>query len=348
MSERNDLLESVAGMIRTYRQGELPEPTPEHVDRWLQQFTKDQQLPFLREFNHVLDKTFFTQENIKSFLQHLAKNEKLSGTDSAKYWANANFLAIQQNGHSQNEMLKLFGDCLKEQYGLKLSNCGTTSGDYIYLDDVMFSGNRVGNDLERWINETAPESAKVHVIVAAMHSGGHFLVQRKLKTVIAESSKHIDIQYWRSMEIENRKAYKDSSEVLWPTSVPDVPEVNEYMALPSKYPFEPRQAGAKVELFSSEEGRQVLESEFLIAGAKIRALSENPKPSLRPLGYSSFGLGFGAMIVTYRNCPNNCPLAMWWGDPTETSGALHWYPLLQRDGYSSAKNVFYEFKDLTL
>lgn len=64
-----------------------------------------------------------------------------------------------------------------------------------------------------------------------------------------------------------------------------------------------------------------------------------------PLSFSPFGVGFGSMIATYRNCPNNCPLSMWWGDPEATSGALHWYPLLQREGYSSARNVF---DDLTL
>ena len=34
MSERDDLLVSVASEIKTYRKGELPEPTLEHVDRW--------------------------------------------------------------------------------------------------------------------------------------------------------------------------------------------------------------------------------------------------------------------------------------------------------------------------
>ena len=42
MSERDDLLVSVANEIKTYRKGELPEPTPEHVDRWLRQFTPAQ------------------------------------------------------------------------------------------------------------------------------------------------------------------------------------------------------------------------------------------------------------------------------------------------------------------
>ena len=47
------------------------------------------------------------------------------------------------------------------------------------------------------------------------------------------------------------------------------------------------------------------------------------KESARPLGFSLLKtLGFGATVVTHRNCPNNCPLALWAGDP--------WYPLFRR------------------
>lgn len=346
MSERDDLLASVASEIRTYRKGDLPEPTPEHVDRWLHQFTPAQQLPFLREFDHVIKQTFITRKNAKDFLRHLVTNQKLAGDDPTAYWSSANFLSIQQNGQSQKEMLKLFSKCLEDECGLDLDDCGEDGGDFIYLDDVMFSGNRVGNDLEPWIVNDAPQSAKVHVIVAAWHTLGQFLVERKLDGVIAKSGKKIAIKYWRALTVENQKAHKNISGVLWPTAAPNVAEVQAYMALPSKFPFEPRQPSAKPnEPFSSEAGRQVLESELLIAGAKIRAMSENPKPSMRPLGFSPFGVGFGSMIVTYRNCPNNCPLAMWWGDPEATSGALHWYPLLPREGYSSLRNIF---DDLTL
>ena len=341
MSERDDLLVSVASEIRTYRKGDLLEPTPELVDRWLHQFTPTQQLPFLREFDHVIKQTFITRKSAKDFLRQLVTNQKLAGSDPSAYWSSANFLSIQQNGQSQKEMLKLFSKCLEDEVGLDVDDCGEEGGDFIYLDDVMFSGNRVGNDLEPWIVNDAPQSATVHVIVAAYHTLGQFLVERRLNGVIAKSGKKIAIKYWRALTVENQKAHKNSSGVLWPTAAPNVAEVQAYMALPSKFPFDPRQPSAKpIEPFSSEAGRQVLESEFLIAGAKIRAMSENPKQSMRPLGFSPFGVGFGSMIVTYRNCPNNCPLALWWGDPEATSGALHWYPLLQREGYSSARNIF--------
>jgi len=335
MSERDDLLISVANEIKTYRKGDLPEPTPDHVDRWLKQFTKDQQLPFLREFEHVIKQTFFTRKNVKDFLRQVLVSKKLAGSDPKAFWSSANILDIQQHGQSQSAMLRLFEGLLADEYGLELEDCGQDGGDFVYLDDVMFSGNRVGNDLEPWIRKEAPKSARVHVIVAVLHSGGSYLVDNKLKNVADEAGKTIKIKHWRSLEIENRKYYKNSSGVLWPTGVPDVDAVEAYMALPTKYPFEPREPSKEgIVPFSSEAGRQVLEREFLIAGAKIRAKSEKPKPSMRPLGFSAFGVGFGATIATYRNCPNNCPLAMWWGDPDATSGALHWYPLLQRETYA--------------
>ena len=58
MSERRDLLVSIANEIKTYRKGEIDQPTPEHVDRWASQFTPANQIAFLREFNHVIKQTF--------------------------------------------------------------------------------------------------------------------------------------------------------------------------------------------------------------------------------------------------------------------------------------------------
>jgi hypothetical protein len=74
---------------------------------------------------------------------------------------------------------------------------------------------------------------------------------------------------------------------------------------------------------------------MVLAGVRIRSFSQNPSAALRPLGFGHFGLGFGSTIVTFRNCPNNAPLALWWGDPK--ASAAHpfnkWYPLFQRKTY---------------
>jgi hypothetical protein len=334
MSERSDLLKSIAGTIKDYRNGEIAEPTPEHVDRWVKQFSEAVQIPLLRELDHVLKQTYQTKAWVSSFLSDLVKNKNLAGADPCAFWSKANFLRIQQDGHSQEEMLELFDESLREQCGINVADCGKTGGDYICIDDVIFSGNRVGNDLTAWIEKDAPAKATVHVVVAAMHTLGEYFLDKRLKKVVAESGKKIEIRYWRAKNIENRKHYKDDSEVLWPTAVPDDPVVKAYLKQPHKFPLDPRKAGGKLGPFSSEEGRQLLERELSIAGVKIRELSQNPRDILRPLGFSPFGLGFGSMIATFRNCPNNCPLALWWGDPEAASGPFQWYPLLPRKTYA--------------
>lgn len=90
--------------------------------------------------------------------------------------------------------------------------------------------------------------------------------------------------------------------------------------------------------FTSQNNRKILEKEFLLAGLKIRTYSSNPSRALKPLGFSPFeGFGFGAMVFTYRNCPNNCPLALWWGNPKaeKTHPFSKWYPLMERKTYEN-------------
>ena len=277
MTERSDLLASIANTIRDYRAGEIAQPTPEHVDRWVKQFDTAVQLPMLRELDHVFKKTYVNKETVTGFLKGLVKNKKLAEGDPCTFWTGVHFLSIQQNGHSQKEMLEIFDAALHSQCGIRVKDCGKEGGAYIYLDDVMFSGNRVGNDLAKWIEEQAPANVTVHVVVTAIHASGEYLVGKRIKQTIVDSGKKIDICYWRALNIENRKYYKNDSEVLWPCEVPDDELVKQYLAKPHKFPFEPRKPGGKLGPFSSEEGRQLLERELLVAGVKIRSLSENRK-----------------------------------------------------------------------
>jgi hypothetical protein len=347
MNERNQLLATVATTIQTYRQGELPQPTPAHVDRWVSQFTAADQLPFLHEFSHVLKQTFLTEQTVRNFLSNLVKNEALAGKDYKAFWKRANFLRIQQAGQSQKEMVKLFSETLQQQCGLKLADCGAENGDFIYLDDVLFTGGRVATDLQAWISAKAPAKAVVHVILMAFHTSGHYYIaSNRLRKAIAASGKKIEIKFWRLLELENQKIRKDSSSVLWPAAIPADTNVKAYVDSEKKYPLILRTAGGALGMFSSEAGRQLLEREFLIAGVKIRSMTQSPKDFIRPLGFGNFGVGFGALIATYRNCPNNCPLAIWWGDSEATSGALNWFPLMPRKTYSAPENLFGSLDDV--
>ncbi|WP_423841980.1 phosphoribosyltransferase-like protein [Aeromonas veronii] len=75
---------------------------------------------------------------------------------------------------------------------------------------------------------------------------------------------------------------------------------------------------------------------MLKAGSKIIGYCQNPSRVMKPLGFSVFdGYGFGSVVFTYNNCPNNNPLAFWWGNPEANlySPLRRWYPLMRRRTY---------------
>jgi len=77
-------------------------------------------------------------------------------------------------------------------------------------------------------------------------------------------------------------------------------------------------------------------------GAYIVSLPQSPDPTMRPMGYQVFdSLGFGALVFTYRNIANNCPLVLWWGNPEMPAGHpfSRWYPLFPRRTYEEAHGV---------
>ncbi len=344
MSERDSLLKSIADTIHDYRAGEIPMATYRHVAKWISQFEEDVQIPLLKEIDHVFKQTYFDKDLVSDIFNNRVKNEKITGEEPRAFWRSANFLRIQQGGHSQEELLILFGESLKKQLGVEIDNCGKKGGPFIYLDDVLFSGSRIGNDISLWLQQDAPEEATVHIFVFAVHTLGEWQMMERIKKEATVAGKRIDFQLWRSVTFENRKYDRNISEVLWPVELPDDEALKKYCEEEKRFPFEPRIPGRKLtnEIFSSEEGRQLLEREFLLAGIRIRNLCKNPAKVMRPLGFSNFGLGFGSMIFTYRNCPNNCPLALWWGDSEASSSSPlgQWYPLLPRKTYSQDTNFW--------
>jgi hypothetical protein len=324
MSERQDLLASIAHTIQDYRDGSLPKPITDHVERWVQQFDADVQLPILREVDHVLKNTYFSKEAVSKFIRTAIRTAKLTGPNPKDFWRSANFLDIQGGGDSQTDMLALFSEVLREEFGIGIEDCGQGNDVFIYLDDGIFTGNRVRRDLEAWVRDLAPAQATVHVICIALHSGGQYYANGRIQTAVRAAGKKVDITWWRAIELEDRKTYGATADVLRPTVIPDDQAVRDYVAgmqyQPTlRAPGSPGAAG----LFSSDAAKILLEQEFLKAGVRIRQMCPNLGATQRPLGHMTLEtLGFGSLIVTYRNCPNNAPLAFWVDAP--------WYPLFPR------------------
>lgn len=336
MSERQALLVSLANTVQDYRDGALPRPIADHIECWVQQFDADVQLPVLREVDHVLKSTYFSKAKVSEFIRDAVRTDKLTGANPKRFWQSANFLDIQGGGDSQTEMLALFSEILREEFGVGIEECGQGNEVFIYLDDGVFTGNRVRRDLERWVLDLAPAQATVHVICIALHRGGQYYANGRVQTVVTAAGKNVDIIWWRAIELEDRRTYSASADVLRPTVIPDDQAVQDYVAgmqhPPTlRAPGSPGAAG----LFSSDAAKTLLEQEFLKAGVRIRQLCTNLGATQRPLGHMTLEtLGFGSLIVTYRNCPNNAPLAFWVDAP--------WYPLFPRttNTQTAARRMF--------
>ena len=338
MSERTNLVQSIVAITADYRSAEGEMPTADRVDKWVNQFDAAVQLPILREIDHALKKTYFSRGRVESFLRGLLGTEKLVGSDPCAFWKNVRFLNIQGGGNSQHEMLGLFDKLLKKKCRFGTDACGETPSCYLYLDDAIFTGNRVRGDLEKWIRGDAPKDAKLHVVTIALHSGGQYYAKGRIAGVAKQVGKNININWWRSIELEDRKSETDSSDVLRPTAIPEDPLVKKYVDAMGHKPHlrKGTSVGGK-EVFSSDAGRQVLEQEFLKAGVKIREQSPRLGDTQRPLGHMTLEtLGFGSLIVTFRNCPNNAPLALWAGGP--------WVPLFPRA--SNSETSFKRFMEM--
>jgi hypothetical protein len=324
MTKRNKLLESIAKTIADYREGEISPPTPDHVDTWIRQFDDDAQVPMLAELNHVLGETYISRPQVREFLSALVKNKNFAGENPRTFWRKASFLNIQEGGNSQQEMLAMFDEVLQRECDLTIAKCGKDAETFIYIDDGIFTGNRVRNDLTNWIQSSAPQQAEVRIVVIALHRGGEYYAGTGLKKAAEQTGKKIEIGWWRCVSIEDRKTYINSSDVLRPACLPEDERTKAY-ARSLRYPPVLRKPGSIGEnkFFSSEEGRNLLEQELLKAGVSIRDQCPYLTVYQRPLGNMILEtLGFGTLIVTFRNCPNNCPLALWAGDP--------WYPLFPR------------------
>lgn len=331
MTAIETLAENLSIKIADYRDGEIEKPTRTSVGLWVSQFPEAVRVQLLSEIIHILDNYYITKANFVSFLEALLTNPELSGQDPANFWRSVTVLDIQKDGHSQKDMNDIFAGLLAAKYGAPSKPSEKT---YVYLDDVLFTGSRAGNDLESWIKDSAPASADVHVIFIGTHAFGSWKLGERLKGAAVKAGKKLEFKIWRAVEIENRKAYRAKSGVYWPASLTALSQ--EYSG--GKFPLDPRPVGQTTTPFSSEIARQKVEEAFLDAGMKIRSFSANPAPILRPLGFGPFGVGFGATIVTYRNCPNNAPLALWWGDPAQPSHHpfSKWRPLFPRKTYAKS------------
>jgi hypothetical protein len=321
------LLEQLAGIIQDYREGAVARPTADHVEHWINQFDRTARGPVLRELTHVLGATYIPKASFQIFLRRLVRNPKICGDDPTAFWRRANFLKVQRGGSSQRDIGIMFDEVLKGELGFTSDDCASPDGPYIYIDDAIFSGSRVIQDLSPWIQSQARAKYELHIIVAVCHMYGKYYADKQLNLKSKSAGKTGTMHWWRVKTLEDRRSCIDTSDVLRPKELPSDPAVQKYVEMLKAAGYAPvLRTGSSTgtsNLFSSADARHLLEQHLLTSGAHILKRCPNLPEVVRPLGFHGLKtLGFGSTLVTFRNCPNTCPPAFWVDRP--------WYPLFPR------------------
>lgn len=156
------------------------------------------------------------------FIRQLISRDNWTGGDHAAFWRQVNFLDIQPRGDSQKELLAIFRRKLEKECGISIAECGQ-GNKFLYLDDGLFSGGRLGADLEGWIKGPAPQSAELFIAVIAIHKQGLFFKRKSISDAVAQSGKKISINWEFGLEIEDGIFNVNTSDVLRPTGPETIP-----------------------------------------------------------------------------------------------------------------------------
>ncbi len=317
-------IETIANYLDQYQNRFYDYSHNEHIERWISQFNNQDII--INELAHIMDKVFIEEHNETTFFENLLQNPKIIADigPSGSY----SILNIQRNGISQTiysrKMQEVFKNVLDEDVPIN----DFTKSVLIYVDDFMFSGMKARHDILNLFEEN--EKKKVVYIFIGIHSNATYYLSKTFK------NEKINNTVWRCIPFENTLFKKDFSDVFWPkNNIRYYQEVINYKERYLDRDLELRSDSStsigSLELFTSSENREIIENEFLLAGIKIINECNTDIP---PLGVSAFkGIGFGGTAMSYRNIPNNTPICLWWGNPTNSGGLGNWYPLMMRRVY---------------
>ncbi|MBL7872102.1 MAG: hypothetical protein JNM78_10850 [Cyclobacteriaceae bacterium] len=72
------------------------------------------------------------------------------------------FLSLQQSGKSQSVFLGLLKEVLKQEYGYDFENHNPKSiKNYLYIDDILCTGNTLYQDMFEWLSETVNDKKRI-------------------------------------------------------------------------------------------------------------------------------------------------------------------------------------------
>ena len=105
-------------------------------------------------------------------------------------------------------MRRLLLPILHQYHGADINHDGTSGGAFVYLDDAIFTGERVIADLSDWMRSHARTNEHC-TMVMALHEGGRYWIQRNEERF--KYGKQFGMRFGRveGFAFENRRAYRN-------------------------------------------------------------------------------------------------------------------------------------------
>lgn len=322
----NQSIEKLVSIVKDYKRITFDEG---HVRKWLDQFDKEDHNLILDELSLILEKTYVSEEKEKTFLKNQCK-KLIEFKENGKEYK---FLNIQSLGESQKHLLERFDEVIKEnsQYSLSSLEASSQIENYVYLDDAMYTGNKVKRDIENWSAGINVSSVKeLYIIVYASHEKNLKYIKSELEKMLPNSKIVID-SVLKFNNNNGHECYSLSGDaILSENGKTYVDQIVDFRSEPQEmyYPLLRKVKKYDEGYFSNDENRKRIELIFFEKGLEI---TFSAKEQFRPFGYDfQHTLGFGSYLINYRNIANNCPAVFWWGDIKGHKGINNWYPLFPR------------------
>lgn len=340
----------LANIIKDYRKGEIDFVLDiDHIDKWLRQFSPENQDVILQETLHVFKEWYFSNEYVDEKVDRIPNylQNKYHYPTIHSVCNSVSFLSLQKDGNSQQAIISRLAERMCERHGISIkTTIDEDINHYVYFDDGLYTGSRARKDLEEIICYLPKNSILEVFYIVACESA--FLYTKKIVLALANQCGITLLMHsWKTLyDVKSSEWSEDGTErwcthhdCLWPMpSLKADADVCAYIGsltsisdAAKSYLFRKVNWAYDAGIFTTAENRAIVEKEFLLQGIKIlNSVSE--RKGLYPLGYNSFPtLGLGSLCAFEMNITNTCPLVLWWGNNTTKGDVLdNWYPLLPR------------------
>lgn len=341
-------------IIKGYRNDDGIYISTADIERWSAQFGDDADF-IITETTHLFSETYFNKNKITKKIHELFAKivDELYESDWRRFSSDCVLLNLQEAEKSQKAFVEIGTEIINSRIAPEThSNLSGDKKTFIYLDDITATGGTIISKLLPWIrdnfNELFNEKIKLivyHTCVLKWELGNckYRLIKQLGEKYGCDKTESViknKIIWKESYKIENITTNNKSILNLVKPDKMYFPEIEEYHNELINTPYgiydrrfanqalRPPGSPAVEKFYSSPENRNRFEKLILQHSYAIMqdGTDINEKPNRRPLGYtvpSHATLGSGCLFATWRNAPNNMPLAFW----LQTA---NWTPLLQR------------------